>query len=257
MIKYSQRDPQWSEDILGFARDESTIGKYGCLLTSSAMVLTHYGFSVSPKELNELLKNKNGFMNALMRTGVLSFLFPVDVSLRQKDNSLMKDIDRHLSLNMPVIVELDFSPSPGYQNHWIVLESKTEDTYFIADPWAVNPGEETVTLKHRYGFGGESKKIIQKALFIVPRENATEQINSEPIAMPQKIQSGFRFATVVQNLRLRNGPSIDAVELLQLPVGTKLTSAGDHIVDGNIVWQPAIVYVAASQDGKIYIKPEN
>src|SRR5690349_9986247 len=40
--QFSQTDPQWKATPLGFDKS-STIGGYGCLLTSMTMCATHYG----------------------------------------------------------------------------------------------------------------------------------------------------------------------------------------------------------------------
>ena len=52
ITQYSQTDPQWKNNLLGFDKT-STIGGYGCLLTSMSMCATLYGApDITPASLN-------------------------------------------------------------------------------------------------------------------------------------------------------------------------------------------------------------
>jgi len=54
--QFSQMDPQWKANLLGFDKT-STIGGYGCLLTSLTMCATHYGASdLTPATLNDKMR---------------------------------------------------------------------------------------------------------------------------------------------------------------------------------------------------------
>jgi hypothetical protein len=56
---YSQTDKRWSKEKLGFS--ELSIGGYGCTITSIANLLKNFGVEVTPKEVNEKLKDVRGF----------------------------------------------------------------------------------------------------------------------------------------------------------------------------------------------------
>ena len=59
--QFSQTDPQWKSKLLGFDKT-STIGGFGCLLTSFTMCATHYGApELTPDALNEKMKAVGGF----------------------------------------------------------------------------------------------------------------------------------------------------------------------------------------------------
>ena len=65
LVYLSQQDPQWKNDVLGFASDpKDTIGYVGCALTSVSMLLSGYGFPETPQSLNQKLKAKQGFVDS-------------------------------------------------------------------------------------------------------------------------------------------------------------------------------------------------
>ena len=57
--QYSQTDPAWKAKLLGFDKS-STIGNFGCLITSVSMLASGYGFSETPHSLNEQMKKVVG-----------------------------------------------------------------------------------------------------------------------------------------------------------------------------------------------------
>src|SRR5512132_1100978 len=76
LIYYSQQDPQWKNDILGFGDPGDTIGYIGCALTSVAMLLSGHGYTETPKTLNQKLKNAGGFVSAAIVWGAVSKIYP-------------------------------------------------------------------------------------------------------------------------------------------------------------------------------------
>lgn len=58
-VAFLQRDPRWAEDRLG--RTQDTMGRDGCLVTATAMVLTNLGFVMNPGELNTKLTKADSF----------------------------------------------------------------------------------------------------------------------------------------------------------------------------------------------------
>ncbi len=124
-----------------------TIKRWGCAMTSAAMILRYYNHDIDPERLNLWLKNRpNGYNR---EGGVVWPTISVfskentqkvnpDLPLRKiewqryqkHDNSI---IDYQLSLNQPVILNV-----PG---HFIVAKGKTENDYLVNDP-----GSNTFTL---------------------------------------------------------------------------------------------------------------
>src|SRR6186997_1176771 len=81
LVYLSQQDPQWRNDTLGFGDAGDTIGYVGCALTSVAMLLSGYGFSETPRTLNQKMKEKQGFVSAGIRWDIVSQVHP-EVRLR-------------------------------------------------------------------------------------------------------------------------------------------------------------------------------
>ena len=263
MIHYSQRDSKWKYQKLGFGDDGVTIENNGCLLTASAMVLTNYGFPVTPQELNDKLKTVNGFTGPFMYFNMLSTIYPVNVRLVDCSGDIcapMELINQEIDNGRMVIVELDSSIQPGFQNHWVVLYERHGSEYYMSDPWSLKPENEVVTIEKRYGFAGKTAEIINKVLFVIPKvintpsvvETQTTTVENAPIV---NIPVGKELDVILGGLRLRTAPSRNGAELMMLPYGTRLRSAGDPIPDGQITWQPVLLYVAANYIDTKYIEP--
>jgi peptidoglycan hydrolase CwlO-like protein len=118
---FSQRDPTWSSATIG--NSDSTIGQYGCAVTSLAMVLRYYGSSVTPLSL---ASNSDYFYNDLIR-------WPsYDGHSLQRSNSSWSDVDNSLNQGHPVITKLNYSGG----THFVVIESKMSNgKYAILDPY--------------------------------------------------------------------------------------------------------------------------
>jgi hypothetical protein len=217
----SQNDPVWKSKRLGFD-NSNTIGKWGCLLTCLAMVANRYGYDETPLSLNDKLKALGpnvGFMGALVIPASLPRVLP---RLRFRNyiechNSPapLADIDASLAAEMPVIVEVDYSPAPGLQNHWVVLYQKSAGDYLIRDPWP-NPSDSTdIPLSVRFGFAGSSSSIIQAALWFEGPTATAPVDNGGSVTM--------QVVTIEDGLALRQQPFIGPDNLIdRLPVGAQL-----------------------------------
>lgn len=113
MKQYSQRDPKWSSEKLGFG--STTIGGYGCKLTSFAMLDGR-----TPSELNTLFKEKGCFSGDLLDDKKCAQALGWTYMLRTTDSPS----------TTPCIAEVDMSPSPGKQQHFVVWQDGG-----IIDPW--------------------------------------------------------------------------------------------------------------------------
>lgn len=110
---YSQRDPKWANEKLGFG--STTIGGYGCKLTSFAMLDGR-----TPSELNELFKREGCFSSDLLDDKKCAQALGWTFMLKTTDSPS----------TTPCIAEADMSPSPGKQQHFVVWQGDT-----ILDPW--------------------------------------------------------------------------------------------------------------------------
>lgn len=125
---YNQRDSQWG----GMALDNTqySIASDGCLLTSMAMVYTHYGHkSVTPITINS---NPNNF--ASYEPAWLSKTIVADGASSTRISS---SIDGQLSSGDPVIVGISYDGGP-YPDHFVVLISGSGGSYQMNDPFTPN-----------------------------------------------------------------------------------------------------------------------
>ena len=233
-----QNDPRWKNDPLGFSTD-STIGTFGCLLTSLAMVANRFGYDETPASLNDKMKGTGAFQGPWVRAAGISSACPrlkyakgVDCSGQPAP---MADIDAALAAGKPVIAEVDYSPDPGVQNHWIVIYAKQGDDYLVRDPWN-NPAKNG-TLIQRYGFNGAPDKIINYVIWIdeagaAPPAAAPKAAASKPATTPAQtpqrgaqtsFSSGLVVQAMIEALTLRSSPQITNNNVIKyLSVNAKL-----------------------------------
>lgn len=234
-----QNDSRWKNDPLGFSTD-STIGLFGCLLTSLAMVANHFGYDETPASLNEKMKAAGAFQGPWVRAAGIASVCPrikyakgVDCS---NQPAPMADLDAALAAGKPVIAEVDYSPDPGVQNHWIVMYAKQGDDYLVRDPWN-NPAKNG-TLIQRYGFNGAPDKIINYVIWIdeagvapptaAPKAAAPPKPAAAPAQTPGRAAqsssgTGLVVQAMIDALTLRSGPQITNNNVIKyLPVNAKL-----------------------------------
>lgn len=147
---YSQNDPLWRYEKLGTSA--STIGGYGCLLTSAAMVCKYFGKDTDPKRLNRAMIAAGGYENGnLWRWWVLPYVYP-DLYIREYINcqtvpAPLDRIDNALAEGCPPIVFVDYHPGGTVQMHFVTIVGKQGDDYVINDPI---DGKQ-VSFRSRYG----------------------------------------------------------------------------------------------------------
>lgn len=123
---YNQRDSQWA--LMPLGRSELSVMEYGCLVSSVAMVLTHYGKSIKP---SDIAAEQTAFFSPDSRTALLYYSFNVN-GLSVVANWIgtsTENIDNALSSGNPVIVGVYAGPA-----HFIVLKSGIKGDYIMNDP---------------------------------------------------------------------------------------------------------------------------
>ena len=145
---YSQRDSQWFSKTIGGSSE--ILGRVGCLITSTAMIVSHFGKNLTPADIagsSDPFLFPTAFMNAGAWTinGVTvnrqSGLYKSsNVSLEQWRNEV-SSIDAILNSGRPVIAGLN----TGYGTHFIVLKSKNGDGYIMDDPYMENGYDKNFT----------------------------------------------------------------------------------------------------------------
>ncbi len=132
---YNQRDTAWGGDSLDGTR--YTLASDGCLITSMAMVMTHYGYKdVTPATING---NPSNF--AVYYPAYLLYTINVDgVSATRKASA----IDSTLAAGNPVIVGVRAYGG----THYVVLVSGTRGNYTMKDPYV--PGGNDISFSSHY-----------------------------------------------------------------------------------------------------------
>lgn len=147
--KYSQNDIRWKTKLLGKSTT-STIGDYGCYLTSMAMFLKYKGYAVTPDSLNDKMVANNCFNGDLVAASSVAQLYKGSFSGIEQFDTKPAPLDRIKSLidqGTPVIVEIDARPNvAGKQTHFVLIIGYEGNSMIINDPW---DGTEAV-LEQKY-----------------------------------------------------------------------------------------------------------
>ena len=122
---YNQRDSQWGN--MGLGGSSYSMANYGCLVTSVAMVSSHYGKNIKP---NDIAATNDAFVPP---TGYLYHTFTVNGISVTVSSASKSIIDSELSAGRPVIAGLYSGP-----DHFIVITRKDGDNYIMRDPFLEN-----------------------------------------------------------------------------------------------------------------------
>jgi uncharacterized protein YvpB len=166
---YSQLDPKWQRDQLGYGRE--TIGTWGCLMTCMAMALSVNGLRINPQELNQRLKktspNQGGFKQG---ESITPFLAPSYLGGLQYNKNVrswpnkkvawtdwtgenpISRIDKALARGHIVAAQVDTKLNTAVvDQHWVVIVNRAGDDYQIIDPLTpANAANRITSLKAKY-----------------------------------------------------------------------------------------------------------
>ncbi|HUD09611.1 MAG TPA: C39 family peptidase [Patescibacteria group bacterium] len=139
---YNQRDANWGNNFIGLSNEQ--IWDVGCLMTSYAMVVTHYGGSITPADV--AANSGNFFANTAY------FLKPGPSANGHSANDIsMPSLDtlrNDLNAGDSVIAGLSYDGGP-IADHWVVLRSVNSDgSFMINDP--LYQGAMSVPLNQNY-----------------------------------------------------------------------------------------------------------
>lgn len=129
---YNQRDTAWGNDPLDGTK--YTMAADGCLVTSMAMVMTHYGYKdVTPITINSDPNDFAAYYPAYLLTTI-----NVDgVTATRKTAA----IDATLATGNPVIVGIDAYGG----THFVVLVSGSKGNYIMKDPYITDGNDISFT----------------------------------------------------------------------------------------------------------------
>lgn len=138
---YNQRDSQWGGVALN--NTQYSIASDGCLMTSMAMVYTHYGHrSVTPLTINSNPDNFASYEPAWLNKTIVA-----DGTTASRISS---SIDGELSSGRPVIVGISYDGGP-YPDHFVVLISGSGGSYQMNDPYT--PNGHNIPFSDKYSVG--------------------------------------------------------------------------------------------------------
>ena len=135
---YNQRDSAWGNQTIGLSGE--TMKEVGCLVTSMAMVASHYGKSIKP---GDIAASSSPFWSntAFMNQGSWS---AAGVTMtRTRIGSSTSKIDEELAAGRPVVVGIYGGP-----DHFLVITKKEGDDYIMNDPFPENGGGIKFTSKY-------------------------------------------------------------------------------------------------------------
>jgi len=138
---YNQRDSQWGNTSLN--NTQYTIASDGCLVTSMAMIYTHFGHrSVNPLSINSNPSNFASYYPAYLSRTI--------VADGTSSTRITSDIDSELSAGRPVVVGIGGGP-----DHFIVLLSGSGGNYLMNDPFI--PNGHKINFTDHYSLGSISE----------------------------------------------------------------------------------------------------
>lgn len=125
---YNQRDSAWAFQTIG--QSPEVLKDVGCLITSMAMVASHYGKNIKP---NEIAQSSVPFLGstAFMVQGSWN-VNGVSMSRTRIGNSTGA-IDNEINSGRPVIVGIYGGP-----DHFLVIKKKENGNYIMNDPFVAN-----------------------------------------------------------------------------------------------------------------------
>ena len=122
---YNQRDVAWGNDALNGTKYK--LASDGCLITSMAMVLTHYGYKdVTPVTINSDPSNFAAYYPAYL-------LYTINVD-GVSATRVKTTIDATLATGNPVIIGINAYGG----THYVVFVSGSNGNYIMRDPYVAN-----------------------------------------------------------------------------------------------------------------------
>lgn len=153
---YRQRDVRWANDTVGGTQE--SLERVGCTVCSLAMALDHYGVKVTPRELNDYLKNNDGYTaHGWLKWDSVSKISDGKVILDYIGEPSFQRIDAALKNNQPVVAKVFIN---GVIPHWVLIVGKEETEYLIRDP--LGNGENVRRLSY-YGSHVYAIRILKAA----------------------------------------------------------------------------------------------
>jgi peptidoglycan hydrolase CwlO-like protein len=148
---YNQRDQAWGNMHLSGTADR--LAADGCLVTSMAMVLTHYGYTdVTPVSINSNPANFSAVGGLMLYTTYVDNIS----AERLKESVTTRTIDAILATGNPAIVGIYAYGG----THFVVLVSVKSGSYLMRDPYIANGKDISFTAHYSVRNIYEVNKVI-------------------------------------------------------------------------------------------------
>ncbi len=163
---YLQKDPRWESDTIGGTSER--LARVGCTVCSLAMALDHYGVSMTPKALNDYLKQNEGYtIHGWLKWNLVPSFTHGAVAMDYIGKPSHIRIDRALKDGQPVIAKVFIN---GIIPHWVLLVGKEQSEYLMRDPL-----DETKTVKRLSDYQSKLYAIrILRGRYSAREHHATE-----------------------------------------------------------------------------------
>ncbi|MBU0978503.1 C39 family peptidase [Patescibacteria group bacterium] len=135
---YNQRDSQWGNNVIGNSRD--SMAEYGCLVTSMAMVSTHFGKSLNPGQIAGS-SAPFWYNTAYMLQG--SWTVNGVTMNRTRIGYSLDTLDSILATGNPAVIGIGRGPA-----HFIVITAKRDGEYVMRDPYTENGKDISFSSKY-------------------------------------------------------------------------------------------------------------
>ena len=137
---YNQRDAEWGNQTMGLSSER--MKDVGCLVTSMAMVASHYVKNMKPRDIAASSAPFFG-STAYMNQG--TWTVNGVTMTRTRIGYSASAIDQELNQGRPVVVGLFSSSNPS---HFIVIRGKNDKGYIMNDPFLENGGDRPLSDKY-------------------------------------------------------------------------------------------------------------
>jgi len=141
---YNQRDSLWGNLAIG--NSNSSMAEYGCLITSMAMIATHYGKQLTPSQVattQNVFFGNTAYMVQGSWTAAGVTTNRVRVCSNCSISSATQKIDNEVASGKPVVIGLYGGP-----DHFIVIKAKEGNDYIMNDPFLENGGNRKFSEKY-------------------------------------------------------------------------------------------------------------
>lgn len=145
---YNQRDSNWG--ALSLNGTQYSLASDGCLVTSMAMIYTHYGRNITPVDINSNSSNFASYYPAY-----LLFTITAAGSTSQR---VAQSLDSILANGDPAVVGVNAMGG----THFVVVKSGSNGNYVMHDPYLPNGSDKNFTDHYSVG----SIFSVQKVVFL-------------------------------------------------------------------------------------------